>query len=315
MELIRETNLDFVGKTRLFGAISALVMLASAIAIFYPGFRLGTDFAGGTSVEVRLAEGAVEIDEGAVRAAITGLGFESATITRVSDAADPASRRDFSIHVRPSREERPQLGSEIVDGLGRALGVEVTLRGVESIGPRVGAELRRNAFWAMGAAWLVILIYVGLRFEPLYAPGAVVALIHDVLVTAGIFVLFQWEFDLNVLAAMLVVIGYSVNDTIVIYDRIRENVALRGKTHFADVVNQSLNQTLSRTILTAGTVLAVVVAMVVIGGPVLRGFSVALLIGCISGTYSTIYVASGLVIWLERVWRPQTAGATTPARP
>ena len=314
MEFIGETHIDFVGKTRLFGAISALVMLASAIGIFYPGFRLGTDFAGGTSVEVRVGEAAGEVDEGAVRTVVTGLGFESATITRVADPADPASRRDFNIHVRPSREERPQLGSEVVQGLGKALGAEVTLRGIESIGPRVGKELRNNAFWAMGLAWVVILVYVGLRFEPLYAPGAVVALIHDVLVTAGIFVLFQWEFDLNVLAALLVVIGYSVNDTIVIYDRIRETVELRGKVHFADVVNQSLNQTLSRTILTAGTVLAVVVAMVVIGGPVLRGFSIALLIGCISGTYSTVYVATGMLIWLERVWRPHGAGAATAAR-
>jgi preprotein translocase SecF subunit len=307
MEFIVETNIDFVGKAKLFGAISALVMAASAVGIFYPGFRLGTDFAGGTAVEVRIGEGQVAVDEGSVRQAIGGLGFENATITRVSDRTSADSQRDFSIHVKPSREERPQLGSEIVEGLGKALGAQVSLRGVESIGPRVGAELRKNAAWAMALAWLVILVYVALRFEPLYAPGAIVALIHDVLVTAGAFVLFRWEFDLTVLAALLVVVGYSVNDTIVIYDRIRENVALRGKTHFPDVVNQALNQTLSRTLLTAGTVLAVVVAMVVIGGPVLRGFSVALLIGCISGTYSTIYVASGLLIWLERVRKPKAA--------
>jgi preprotein translocase SecF subunit len=314
MELIRETNIDFVGKAKLFGAMSALLMLASAIGIYYPGLRFGTDFAGGTAVEVRLGESAAALDEGSVRQAMAGLGFPDAVITRVSDPADSASRSDFSIHVRASREERPQLGSELVGGLGKALGVEVTLRGVESIGPRVGRELRTSAALAMGLAWLVILVYVALRFEPLYAPGAVVALIHDALITVGFFVLFQWEFDLNVLAALLVIVGYSINDTIVIYDRIRELTELRGKTHFADVVNQALNQTLSRTILTAGTVFAVVVAMVVIGGPVLRGFSLALLIGCISGTYSTVYVATGLLIWLERRKRPQSVGAASPAR-
>jgi preprotein translocase subunit SecF len=306
MEFISETKIDFVGQTRLFGTISAVVMLAALIGVFYPGFRYGTDFAGGTEVEVRIAEAAGEVDEGRVREAIAAMGFESAVITRVADPADPASERDFRIHVQPSREERPELGSEMVAGVSKHVGAPVELRGVESVGPRVGRELRKNAALAMALAWLLILVYVALRFEPLYAPGAVVALIHDVLITSGFFVLFRWEFDLNVLAALLVIIGYSINDTIVIYDRIREIVEVRGKTHFRDVVNQALNQTLSRTILTAGTVFAVVVAMVLIGGPVLRGFSLALLIGTISGTYSTIYVASGLLIWLEERRRPKT---------
>jgi preprotein translocase subunit SecF len=300
MELFKQTNIDFVGQTRLFGVISAVLMLASAIGIFVPGLRLGTDFAGGTAVEVRVGETANPIGEGELREAVSGIGLEDAVITRVSDPADPASQRDFSIHLRLSREERPTLGSELRDVLAKALGTEITVRGVESIGPRVGKELRQSAAWAMALAWLVILVYVALRFEPLYAPGAVIALIHDALITIGFFVLFQWEFDLNVLAALLVIIGYSVNDTIVIYDRIRETVELRGKTHFREVVNQSLNQTLSRTIITAGTVFAVVIAMVVIGGPVLRGFSLALMIGTISGTYSTIYVATAILLWLER---------------
>jgi preprotein translocase subunit SecF len=307
MELIGETHIDFVGKTKFFGTLSLLVTLSSAIGLFYPGFRFGTDFAGGTSVEVRVGESANEVDESALRKVISGMNLEDAVITRVLDPADPATRRDFSIHVRLSRVERPQLGSEMVEALSKGLGAEVTLRGVESIGPRAGAELRRNALLSILLTWFVIMIYVALRFEPLYAPGAVVALIHDVFVVCGFFVLFRWEFDLNVLAALLVVVGYSMNDTIVIYDRIRELVELRGKTHFREVVNQSINQTLSRTILTVSTVLAVVIAMVLIGGPVLRGFSIALLIGCITGTYSTVYVATGTLLWLQRVWRPRRA--------
>jgi preprotein translocase subunit SecF len=314
MEIIGETNIDFVGKTRLFGTISILVTLASAIGLFYPGFRLGTDFAGGTSVEVRVAESATDVDESALRKVISGMDLEGAVITRVSDPADPASRRDFSIHVRLSRAERPQLGSEIVTALTQGLGTQVTLRGVESIGPRAGAELRRNAAWAMVLTWIVIMIYVGLRFEPLYAPGAVISLVHDVFVVCLFFVVFRWEFDLNVLAALLVTVGYSINDTIVIYDRIRELVEVRGKTHFREVVNQAINQTLSRTILTVSTVLVVVIAMVVIGGPVLRGFSVALLIGCITGTYSTVYVATGTLLWFERRWHPERAEAAPAAR-
>jgi preprotein translocase SecF subunit len=179
---------------------------------------------------------------------------------------------------------------------------------VESIGPVMGSEMRTDAIWAMIVSWALILLYIWARFDLLYAPGAVLALVHDVLVTAGFFAFFGLEFNLQVLAALLVIIGFSINDTIVIYDRIRENLEARGRVHLEDVVNQSVNQTLSRTLLTSLTVLAVVLALLFFGGPVIRDFALAMTIGVVSGVYSTVYVASALLIFLERRWGAAAAG-------
>jgi preprotein translocase subunit SecF len=199
-------------------------------------------------------------------------------------------------------------------GLSEKLGATVELQRVESVGPRVGKELRRDAIWATVFSCIAILIYVWFRFDLRFAPGAVLALIHDVLVTAGVFVAFGLEFDQNVLAALLIIIGYSINDTIVIYDRIREVLELRGGVHLEEVVNQAVNQTLSRTVLTSGATLVTVLAMLILGGPVLFGFALALTIGIVAGSYSTIYVASALLIWLERRFRRAAAPAKAPAK-
>jgi preprotein translocase subunit SecF len=189
---------------------------------------------------------------------------------------------------------------QVVKGLDENLGAAVTVKTIDSIGPRVGKELRTSAIYAIVFSWLGIMAYIWFRFEWQYAPGAVVALIHDVTFTAGMFSLFGWEFDMNVLAALLVIIGFSINDTIVIYDRIREIVGLRGTAELEDVVNEATNATLSRTVLTSGLTQVVVVAILLLGGPVLRGFALALFIGILVGTYSSIYVASALLIWLSR---------------
>jgi preprotein translocase subunit SecF len=191
------------------------------------------------------------------------------------------------------------LAGRILSNLERQLGTKVVVQSIESVGPRVGGELTRSGFLALFITSVGILLYVAARFDSLYAPGAVIALFHDVSITAGLFVLFQWEFDLQVLAALLVVLGYSINDTIVIYDRIREIAEVRGTSHFRDLVNQALNETLSRTILTSFTVLLVVLSLLFFGGPVLRPLALALTIGVISGTYSTVYIASALLVYLQ----------------
>lgn len=183
---------------------------------------------------------------------------------------------------------------------------------VEFVGPRVGAELRRDGLLALVFSWIVILAYVGFRFSIRYGPGAVVALMHDVLVTSALWVIFGLEFDLQVLAALLTIIGYSVNDTIVIFDRVRENLTLRTRRELEEVVNRSLNETLSRTLLTAGTVFFSCLALVLLGGPVIRPFSLAMCIGVVAGSYSTIYMAAPVMIWLEeRYGRSRTSA---PAR-
>ena len=307
MQLVSpDTKIDFVKQGGVFAIVSAAVVLGAIVLMFVRGFNFGIDFAGGTVIQLQVPEQAGPVDEGTIRAAAAEAGFPNAVIVRLGTEAE----RSFRLNIRLSQEQRRDLSVEVLEGLSTALGVEVVPQRIESIGPRVGGEQTARGVWALVASWALILLYIWFRFDLRYAPGAVAALIHDVIITGGIFVAFGWEFNLQVLAALLVVVGYSLNDTIVIYDRIRENVTLRGVTHIADVVNQSINQTLSRTLLTSGTTLSVVAAILILGGPVLRDFAAALAIGVTVGTYSTIYVASSLLIFLERRY----ASAASTAR-
>jgi preprotein translocase subunit SecF len=306
MELVRPgTQIDFVGQSRLFARISIVVCLAMIALMAVRGFNLGIDFAGGTVLQLKIGEAAGPVDEGRIRSAVAGIGYPDAVV----QAFGSGEERTFLLNLPTSEAEREDLIISVIQGLGEALGAPVEPERIESIGPRVGGELRLAGVLAMLLSWALILVYIWLRFDLRYAPGAVAALVHDVLITAGVFVLIGLESNLQVLAALLVVIGYSLNDTIVIYDRIRENLEMRGTTHLEEVVNESINQTLSRTLLTSLTTLLVITAMLVLGGPVIRDFALALLIGVTIGTYSTVYVASALLIWLERRY-----GAATPAK-
>ena len=307
MQLISpNTNIDFVRKTRFFAIVSILAVVASIFLIATRGFNLGIEFVGGTTIQIKLPEALASANEGTLRGAMAALGYGSAEIVRFGALEE----QEFQIRIRESQENNKDLSVEILNGLAENLGVDaLQAQKVESIGPRVGKELQRDGLAAVGWACLAILLYVWIRFDRRYAPGAVAALLHDVTITAGIFSLLQIEFNMQALAALLVVIGYSLNDTIVIYDRIRENVELRGKVQLADVVNQSINQTLSRTLLTSITTLLVVFALLFLGGPVIRNFSLALSIGVVIGTYSTIFVASALLISLERYFAERDAAA------
>ena len=297
MQIVRpDTRINFVGQAKTCAAVSAAVVLAALVLMGVRGFVLGIDFAGGTVVQITVPEAAGAVDEGRLRSIVSDTGYPKSVVVRFGAAEE----REFLISVPVSMEERKNLAAELIDALSKALAAPVVPQRIESVGPRVGAELRQNGILALLLSWALILVYIWFRFELRYAPGAVVALIHDVVVTAGVLVAFGLEFNLQVLAALLVVIGYSLNDTIVIYDRIRETIELRGRTHIEDVVNQSLNQTLSRTLLTSMTTLLVVIALLLLGGAVIRDFAFALMIGVVVGTYSTIYVASSMLIFLER---------------
>ena len=316
MQLIKPgTRIDFVGQSRTCGLVSIALVCLSVVLMFFPGFNFGIDFAGGTVLEVRVPQEAGAVDEGRVREAVSSAGYPDSVIVRIDPPEEYPEDRAFRINVAVSEEESRGLAAELVDGLSKEFSAEVVPQLIESIGPRVGKELRRAGVGALLLSWALILIYIWFRFDLRYAPGAVAALIHDVLITAGVFVALGLEFNLQVLAALLVVIGYSLNDTIVIYDRIRENLEERGTTHLEDVVNQSINQTLSRTLLTSLTTLIVVMALLVLGGPVLGDFALALLIGVTVGTYSTIYVASALLIFLERRYGTATSPARVQAKP
>jgi preprotein translocase subunit SecF len=306
MEIIRpDTNFDFIGKWKIAVAISVAVILLALAAIPVRGIRMGLDFAGGHEIQVKFTEKMPD-DEGVVRQIVTDLGVAEPTVVRFGEA-DTA---EFLIRFRGVEGEQGLVADKVKAALDKGVG-PVELERVGFVGPRVGAELQSAGLKAIGISCLLILIYIGFRFSPRYAPGAVVALIHDIVITSGAFVILGYEFDLTVLAALLAILGYSLNDTIIVYDRIRENMALHTKHDLADVLNRSVNQTLSRTLLTSGTTILAVVALLVAGGPIIRPFALAMVIGIVVGTYSSIFIAAPTLLVLETRWGASKA-ATTP---
>ena len=304
------TNIDFLGKWRLCAMLSAGLILAGLVASLTRGVQLGIDFAGGTELHAKfLGE---PIDEGEVRDALSGVpGIAGLSAVRFgSDEANEFLIRFQTVALPDeagletgeegedtnARNNRISLVTRTLEGAVGGLRVER----VDFVGPRVGAELRDDGLKALGFAAICILIYIAVRFSSRFAPGAIVAVLHDLAITAGIFVLLGWEFDLRILAAMLAILGYSLNDTIIIYDRIRENLELRTARDLEAVLNQSVNQTLSRTVLTSATTFCAVGSLALLGGEVIRPFAVAMLIGVVVGTYSSIYIAAPTLLLLER---------------
>ncbi|UHD14777.1 protein translocase subunit SecF [Thiocapsa bogorovii] len=291
LSVINELNIDFMGIRRPAVILSGVVLLLCILAMVIRGFNLGLDFTGGTVLEVGYQNPAELSD---VRAALEAKGFTGATVQHFG------TRSDVLIRLAPEagEEASAELSDSVFQALSEAVGGQVELRRVEFVGPQVGEELREQGGLAVLFALIGILVYVALRFEWRFAVGAVVAIVHDVIFTVGMFALFQIPFDLTVLAAVLAVIGYSLNDTIVIFDRIRENFRRIRKGTVIDITNVSINQTLSRTVVTSGTTLLVLIALYIFGGEALNGFSLALIIGVVVGTYSTIFVATAAVIFL-----------------
>jgi len=283
-------NIDFLGKRKLAVTLSIAFIVVSLLSIVVRGLNLGIDFTGGTLVEVGYDQ-AVELPK--VRGALATAGFQDATVQHFG------TPRDVLIRLAPRSDiDSAELSNRAFSALSNATDGQAELRRVEFVGPQVGDELTEQGGLAMLYALIGILIYVALRFEYRFALGSVIALIHDVTITLGFFSLFQVEFDLPVLAAVLAVIGYSLNDTIVVFDRIRENFRKIRKGSPQQIINTSLNQTLARTLVTSLTTLLVLIALLVFGGEIIHGFALALIIGVIVGTYSSIYVASTAVLML-----------------
>ncbi len=310
------THIDFIGKRRLAVMGSCALLLAAAVAVPIQGIRLGIDFAGGTEVQLEF-DPDVETSDGAVRGVLTdALEIQEPSVVRYGDPQDNA----YLIRFKGDIDEEVEAGSEAdleAEGsqLGDVVGADLivkleramrgaigplTIQRVEFVGPRVGAELRSDGLKALLYASIAILIYIAFRFNARYAPGAIVAVLHDLSITAGIFVILGLEFDLRILAAMLAILGYSLNDTIIIYDRIRENIEQHTSFDLPEVLNQSVNQTLSRTLLTSGTTLVALLSLFFLGGEVIRPFAFAMILGVIVGTYSSVYIASPVLLVLER---------------
>ncbi|MEW8390565.1 MAG: protein translocase subunit SecF [Candidatus Thiodiazotropha sp.] len=289
MQILKDVHLDLMGKRNIALVFSAVLLLIAVGSIIARGLNLGIDFTGGTLVEVGYPQ-AVELP--VVREALAKDGFDDAVIQHFGTS------KDVLVRLAPREDIESAVLSDRAYSAMQGIDPQVDLRRVEFVGPQVGDELTEDGGLAMLYALIGILIYVGLRFEYRFAVGSVIALVHDVLITIGFFALFQVEFDLPVLAAVLAVIGYSLNDTIVVYDRIRENFRKIRKGDAVDVINTSVNQTLSRTLITSGTTLLVLVALFLFGGEIIHGFALALIVGVVIGTYSSIYVASSSVIFM-----------------
>lgn len=280
----RQTHIDFMGRRRPAIILSGVLLLISLASLGVRGLNFGIDFTGGTLVEVGYPQ-ATELEP--VRSALAGAGFGSAVVQHFG------TTQDVLIRLAPEGDlSEAELSTRVFRALQQASGEDIDLRRVEFVGPQVGEELTEQGGLAMLIALGAILIYVALRFEYRFAVGSVAALAHDVLITLGFFSVTQMEFDLTVLAAVLAVIGYSLNDTIVVFDRIRENFRKMRKGTAKAVVNASINQTLSRTLMTSGTTLLVLLVLFFLGGELIHAFSTALIVGIVVGTYSSIYVAS-----------------------
>ncbi len=293
MQIIKhDTNIDFVGKRKLALILSAVVILLGLVSLVVNGGpNYGIDFVGGTLVQVKFAE---NTDAAKIKDSLASMDLGSLVVQSFGDDTN-----EFLIRVQDTGKGK-ELSGMISGSLNTVYGKgNVDIRRVEMVGPQVGKDLRQKGILSLVYAMIGILIYISWRFELRFAIGAIVALLHDVLITLGAFSISGREIDLPIIAAFLAIIGYSLNDTIIVYDRIRENYGKHQKKGFSAVVNLSINETLSRTILTSGTTLLVVLALFVFGGGVIHNFAFAMLVGILVGTYSSIFVASPVLIFWD----------------
>ncbi len=287
MRFLSKTNIDFISKQKLTGLLSIVLIIAGiASLIMKGGPLLSIDFTGGTVAQIKFEK---PVELGQLRNTLSDYGFKGAEIVEFGSPDEVLIKTQFT-----------GSSSEISEKLTLALGKIFILRRVESVGPKIGKELQSDALKAIGLALLLILIYITFRFDRYYALGSVMALIHDVLVTLGVFSLLDYEINLSIIAAFLTIVGYSLNDTIVVFDRIRENIPKFMKKMLNDVVNISLNETLNRTVITSLTTMMVVVILFIWGGKVINLFAFALIVGVFIGTYSSLFVASPVMVYFEK---------------
>ncbi len=304
-----KTNIDFFKAQYVTFGASVVAMILTAVSLMVFGLNFGVDFKGGTTIRT---ESTQMVDVGEYRAAMDDLGLGDITITEVFDPSFRADQHVAMIRIE-AQEGDEVVTPEVIAKVEAALqGVDpsITFPSVESVGPKVSSELIWSALLAVVAGSVGILIYVWVRFEWQFAVGTVAALIHDVVVTVGVFSLLGLKFDLTIVAALLTILGYSVNDTVVIFDRLRENLAKYKTMPLREMMNLTANETLSRTIMTASTTLISLIVLFIFGGDVIRGFVFAMLFGVIVGTYSTLYVAKNIVlmIGLDRSDKPKSGG-------
>jgi preprotein translocase subunit SecF len=295
MELIKPgINIPFTKYRNIAVALSTGVNLAVLVFLFVKGPILGVDFSGGTVVQLKIGQ-KVSVPE--VRRALGELGTGD---TVIQDFGQEGSN-EFLVRLEKASVQQGAVGERLRANLSQRFGAQgFEVRRIESVGPKVGSELRQRATWSVIAATIMMGVYIWFRFELRFGLGAVIALIHDVLVTIGALMLARYEFDLTIVAALLTIVGFSVNDTVIVCDRVRENMRKIRRESLESIINLSINETLSRTIITTGTAILVLVALFLLGGGVIRPFAFALLVGFFSGVYSTIFIASPVILLWER---------------
>jgi preprotein translocase subunit SecF len=296
--MLSRTEIDFMGARRIAAGISALLAVVSVISLLVNSLNFGLDFTSGTSVRLNYSQ-TVDLDQ--VNLTLQQNGYEDAVVVTFGSDRDirvllPV---DSSVAEQDQAEQAAQVGESLAAMLQQETQSQVTLLGSDYVSAKVGEELAEQGGLGMLVALGIIMVYIAVRFQFKFSVGAVVALAHDLIITLGIFSVFQMEFNLNTLAAMLAIIGYSLNDTIVVSDRIRENFRRLRKGSPIEMVNASLNQTLSRTLITSLTTLLVLFSILFIGGESTQGFAIALIIGVVIGTYSSIYIASNVIIYMN----------------
>ena len=311
LKLVREdTSFDFFSRWKLWLGISMLMVVIGFASYAIQGLNFGIDFRGGTTIRT---ESTQPVDTGVYRAALDPLELGDISITEVFDVNFRADQNVAMIRIQAQDgQEAVAVDTiEAVEGALRTVDPAMKFPSVESVGPKVSGELIKTAALAVVLAIGAVLIYIWLRFEWQFALGAVAALVHDVVLTIGIFSELQIKFDLAIIAALLTIVGYSLNDTVVVFDRVRENLRKYKKKDLAEVLNISINETLSRTVMTSVTTLLALVALFVLGGDVIRGFVFAMIWGVIVGTYSSVFVASTILLYLgvKRDWSKPDANA------
>jgi preprotein translocase subunit SecF len=309
--LNRKTNIDFMSRRKIALVFSTVMIIASITSLATRGLNFGLDFTGGTLIEVGFQTAPATTD---VRNNLSDAGFDS--IVQTYGAAT-----DIVVRIPPSEfeESSAELSTRVLAALSQGVEGEIEMRRVEFVGPQVGDELKEQGILAVIYAMVGVFLYVMFRFQWRFSVGAVAALFHDIMISIGVISLVQIEFDLTVVAAILAVVGYSLNDTIVLFDRIRENFPRYRKRQPVDVVNTSINETLSRTLMTSTTTLMVLLALFFFGGEIIHGFAFTLITGVVIGTYSSIYVASTALLMLGvskyDLMEVEKEGAQLDARP
>jgi preprotein translocase SecF subunit len=284
------TNFNFLKYKKFFILFSTFLVFFSFILILTKGLNFGVDFKGGTTIEIRLEK---KIDIEKIRNSLSKSKINNFSVKEFGNTNDLLIYKDNSISP-----------NDIKNFLEKDLKEKITIRKVETVGPKVGSELIKSAIYSVILCLVAIFIYLWFRFEWQFSVGGIVALFHDLIITVGVFSLLDLQFDLSIVAALLTILGYSINDTVIIYDRLRENLKKDSSSELSILVNESLNNTLSRTLKTSGTTLLSIVAVLIFGGEVLRGFAFAITFGIIIGTYSSIYIASPILMYfkVKRDW-------------